>query len=75
MSLFNIIGLTLFLGVLGTSNINVSHELIHKPNSIDHLIGMLTMSKNLYMHFEIQHIRIHHKHVATPNDPSTAKLG
>jgi alkane 1-monooxygenase len=33
------------------------------------------MSKNLYMHFFIEHVYGHHKHVATPLDGATARLG
>jgi len=36
---------------------------------------MLTLAKNMYMHFDIDHIKIHHKLVATDQDPATAKLG
>jgi alkane 1-monooxygenase len=68
------VGMCYMLGVLATSNINVAHELVHKDNKLDQVLGMLTLSKNLYMHFYIQHIKVHHKHVATPLDPSTAKL-
>ena len=32
-------------------------------------------SKILYSHFFIEHIKGHHKHVGTPLDPATAKLG
>jgi len=42
---------------------------------IDQFLGMLTLSKTMYMHFQIDHIKVHHKFVATPLDPSTAKLG
>jgi hypothetical protein len=40
------------LGVFAGSNINVAHELSHKTdNLIDFVIGWLTMSKCLYMHW------------------------
>ena len=51
LTYYNLVGLCLFLGVLATSNINVAHELIHKDNLIDSILGMLTLSKNMYMHF------------------------
>lgn len=60
---------------LGASNINVSHELFHKDNKIDKFIGTYTLARNLYMHFNIEHIYGHHRNVATPKDPATARLG
>mmetsp|Transcript_34168 Transcript_34168/g.59709 ORF Transcript_34168/g.59709 Transcript_34168/m.59709 type:complete len:246 (+) Transcript_34168:7318-8055(+) len=38
-------------------------------------MGSLHLSKNLYMQFPITHLNGHHKHVGTPMDGSTAKLG
>ena len=39
------------------------------------MIGTLTMARNLYMHFAIEHVHGHHKNVATPVDPSSARKG
>jgi len=36
---------------------------------------MSTLAKNLHMHFDIDHIKIHHKFVGTEHDPATAKFG
>ena len=55
-------------------NINISHELMHKNNKLDKFLGMMTLSKNLYMHFYIEHVHGHHKNVATPHDPATSKF-
>lgn len=61
--------------MIAASNINVSHELIHKEHiEFDSLIGSLTLSRNFYMHYGIEHVHGHHKHVATPEDPATSKL-
>lgn len=73
-NLFKFIG---YIGVMGTfsgSNINIAHELNHKNNSLDQLLGTLTLSKNLYMYFYIEHNFGHHRNVATPIDPATSKL-
>ena len=32
------------------------------------------MIKNLYMHFQLEHLYGHHKYLGTPADPATAKL-
>jgi alkane 1-monooxygenase len=60
---------------MGGSNINVAHELLHKDNLVDKLTGMLTLSKCFYMHFVIEHVFGHHRNVATPKDPATARKG
>jgi alkane 1-monooxygenase len=51
---------------MGGSNMNVAHELFHKDNIIDKIVGTLTLARNMYMHFTIEHIFGHHKSVATP---------
>lgn len=43
--------------------------MIHK------ICGTISYAKFFYAHYFIQHIRSHHKHVATPLDPATAKIG
>lgn len=53
----------------------MGHELIHRKNLFHKITGTLSYSKMLYSHFFIQHIRSHHKKVATPEDPATARLG
>jgi alkane 1-monooxygenase len=72
---FKVIGCIFSGAVTAASNINVAHELFHKEHSdVDSFFGCLTMSRNLYMHFYIEHLHGHHKNVATPNDPASAKL-
>lgn len=67
--------LLLFLsgGYSGASNINIAHELLHKDNFIDKFLGLLTLSKNLYLHFYIEHTHGHHKRVATREDPASSR--
>jgi alkane 1-monooxygenase len=60
---------------LGAINAVVGHELFHRRAFIHKLCGTLVYAKMIYAHFFIQHVRSHHKHVATPHDPSTANLG
>lgn len=57
LSLFKIIGCIFSAGTIAASNINVSHELIHKEhNESDTWFGCLTLSRNFYMHFNIEHL-------------------
>lgn len=69
-------GLVLSVGiVIGACGINVGHELGHRQNPAEQLIAKLLLLPALYMHFFIEHNRGHHKNVATPNDPATARYG
>jgi alkane 1-monooxygenase len=52
----------------------VGHELLHRREKVHKIFGTLAYSKMLYSHFFIQHIRSHHKKVATPLDPSTSRM-
>ncbi len=75
LGLFKFVGCLVLAGNFAAVNINISHELMHKNNKLDQFLGMLTLSKNLYMHFFIEHVHGHHKNVATPIDPATSKYG
>lgn len=59
--------------VIGSNGINVAHELGHRKNKIEQLLGKLLLVPALYMHFFIEHNFGHHLHAATPEDPATAK--
>lgn len=60
---------------MGAINAIVGHELVHRKVLIHKFCGTLVYAKMIYSHFFIQHVRSHHKHVATPLDPSTSLLG
>lgn len=64
------------MGLLcGTLGINVGHELGHRKNRIEQFLASASLMISLYMHFSIEHNRGHHKRVATPEDPSSARPG
>ena len=74
LSTIDIAGRVMSMGLLcGTFGINVAHELGHRVNKLEQTLAKLLLLTSLYMHFFIEHNKGHHKHVATPNDPSTAK--
>jgi len=58
-------------GILG---INISHELIHKRNEVEKTLGKLLLVGCCYGHWYTEHIYGHHRTVATPDDPATARL-
>lgn len=61
--------------VLGANGINVAHELGHRTTRSEQAMAKLLLLPTLYQHFFIEHNRGHHKYVATPEDPATARKG
>lgn len=69
-------GMTLSAGIAaGASGINVAHELGHRENPLDQWMARLLLLPELYQHFTIEHNYGHHKNIATPLDPATARKG
>ena len=60
--------------VCGTFGINVAHELGHRINKYEQVFAKALLLTSLYMHFFIEHNKGHHKNVATPEDPSSARF-
>lgn len=64
------------MGLLcGVFGINVGHELGHRVKPFEQRLAKLSLLTSLYMHFFIEHNKGHHKNVATPADPSSARYG
>jgi alkane 1-monooxygenase len=59
----------------GVLAINVAHELIHRRNRADRVVGGLLLASVHYATFKVEHVRGHHVWVATPHDPSSARRG
>lgn len=73
---WEVAGMILNMGVIaGSMGINVAHELGHRHTQFDRWIARLLLIPNLYGHFTIEHNWGHHKNVATPEDPATARKG
>jgi alkane 1-monooxygenase len=73
---YEYVGLIFSLGILlATNAVNVAHELGHRKSSFERFLTRLLLLPCLYMHFTLEHNRGHHKYVATPKDPATAKKG
>jgi len=62
----------LFMGQVSNSN---AHELIHRPGRWMRRAGRWTYISLLFGHHLSAHTLIHHVHVGTPQDPSTARRG
>ncbi|MFM2139133.1 MAG: hypothetical protein RJA57_1440 [Bacteroidota bacterium] len=62
------------MGLLcGSFGINVAHELGHRVNRWEQTLAKALLLTSLYMHFFTEHNKGHHKRVATPEDPSSAR--
>jgi alkane 1-monooxygenase len=74
LTAFDITGRIFSMGLLcGTFGINVGHELGHRVNKFEQVLAKALLLTSLYMHFFIEHNKGHHKNVATPEDPSSAR--
>ena len=68
--------LVMFFGVgvmTGTIGINYSHELMHQKDRLERALADILLAMVLYSHFRSEHLLVHHRYVATPRDPVTAK--
>jgi alkane 1-monooxygenase len=76
MSWYDIVGRVWVMGLLcGIFGINVGHELGHRRSRFEQTLARMLLLTSQYMHFYIEHNRGHHKRVATPDDPSSARYG
>ncbi len=76
MTWYDIAGRIWVMGLLcGIFGINVGHELGHRVNKFEQTLAKALLLTSLYMHFFTEHNKGHHKRVATPEDPSSARYG
>lgn len=69
-------GLFIGIGVIsGTIGINYSHELMHQRPKLERWMADILLASVLYSHFRSEHLLVHHRYVATPKDPVTARFG
>lgn len=70
------IGRIITMGLLcGIFGINVGHELGHRSNRMEQFFAKLLLLTSQYLHFFVEHNKGHHKNVATPFDPASARYG
>jgi alkane 1-monooxygenase len=72
---WELVGLTITVGLLGGSAFNTGHELIHRPHRIDSVLATILLCSVSYPTFQLEHLAHHHKWVATDADPSSAPAG
>ncbi len=69
-------GLAASLGILtAAGGINIAHELMHRKSRVDQGLAEFLMACATYSWFCVEHVQGHHRRVATPDDPATARLG
>jgi len=75
-SVSNLLAIRILVGTNSCcSGIAVAHELIHRRRRIPRFLGRLVLCSVWYEHFAVEHLRGHHRHVGTREDPATARLG
>jgi alkane 1-monooxygenase len=72
---YGVLAVVLSTGMAGGFCINVGHELGHKPTTIERWLARFILAPTGYGHFTIEHNRGHHRDVATPGDPASARMG
>ena len=68
----------LFAYVAGADSglgINTGHELSHKQTAVEQVLARLALAVPFYGHFTVEHVRGHHKWVATAEDHASARMG
>jgi alkane 1-monooxygenase len=70
------VGLALGAGLwIGQVAVPAAHELIHRGDRGRFLLGAAVYSSLLFGHHASAHRLVHHRHVATRDDPNTARAG
>ncbi|MBI3348872.1 MAG: alkane 1-monooxygenase [Burkholderiales bacterium] len=75
LGMLGFIGLVLTVGGMNGIAINTAHELGHKHAAWERWLARVVLAPVAYGHFFVEHNRGHHRRVATPQDPASARLG
>ena len=70
-----LIGLTWSTSIVSGIAINTAHELGHKKPAIERWLSKIALAPVAYGHFFVEHNKGHHRHVATPHDPASSRMG
>jgi len=75
LSVWAFVVLALIAGMGSGLGINTGHELGHKKSKLERTLAKIVLAVPAYGHFWIEHNRGHHRDVATPEDPVSARMG
>ncbi len=67
--------LAITAGLASGLAINTGHELGHKETRLEQWLARFALAVPAYGHFTIEHNHGHHRDVATPADPASARMG
>jgi alkane 1-monooxygenase len=62
-------------GAYSGLGINTAHELGHKKEPFERILARIALAIPAYGHFCVEHNHGHHRYVATPEDPASARMG
>jgi alkane 1-monooxygenase len=72
---WGVVALGMAAGVTGGLCITTGHELGHKQTKLERWLTKILLAVPAYGHFWVDHNRGHHRDVATPEDPVSARMG
>lgn len=67
--------LAVVAGLASGLAVNTAHEMGHKHTRLEQWLSRLALAVPAYGHFTVEHNFGHHKHVATPEDCASARMG
>jgi alkane 1-monooxygenase len=70
-----VLAIAVNIGILCGFAINLGHELGHKKSKLERNLATSVLAMGAYGHFAIDHNRGHHRHVATPEDCASSRMG
>ncbi|MBB3169057.1 alkane 1-monooxygenase [Simiduia aestuariiviva] len=75
VSVWGYLAVSMSVGLAAGLGINTGHELGHKTRSLDRWLAKCVLAVPFYGHFWIEHNRGHHRHVSTPEDVASSRMG
>lgn len=75
LSMISVVVMAITAGTYSGLGINTAHELGHKKSSLERLLAKIVLAVPAYGHFCVEHNYGHHRDVATPEDPASARMG
>ncbi|TNV77970.1 hypothetical protein FGO68_gene17204 [Halteria grandinella] len=75
LRIYDFVMLAFMTAQSSAANAGVGHELYHRRNKFHKVIGTISYVKFYYSHMTVAHVKFHHKIVATPQDPTTSRMG